>query len=118
MLLGPSGVDKTHLAVALWQRAVMAGIRTRFLIAADLMIQLAAGKGQGRLKEHFNRAIIGPKLLFVDERSYLPFGSDEARSGAQAGQSFFGDPAAIRVRISSALAMVKSGLSVERTNRS
>lgn len=73
VLLGPSGVGKTHLAVALGHRAVMAGIKTRFLTAADLMIQLAAAKAQGRLKEYFNRAIIGPKLLIVDELGYPPF---------------------------------------------
>lgn len=78
VLLGPSGVGKTHLAVALGHRAVMAGIKTRFLTAADLMIQLAAAKAQGRLKEYFNRAIVGPKLLIVDELGYLPFGRDEA----------------------------------------
>lgn len=78
VLLGPSGVGKTHLAVAFGHRAVMAGIKTRFLTAADLMIQLATAKNQGRLKEYFNRAIIGPKLLIVDELGYLPFGRDEA----------------------------------------
>ena len=78
VLLGPSGVGKTHLAVALGHRAVMAGIKTRFLTAANLMIRLAAAKALGRLKEYFNRAIIGPKLLIVDELGYLPFGRDEA----------------------------------------
>jgi DNA replication protein DnaC len=42
------------------------------------MIQLAAAKSQGRLKEYFNRAVLGPKLLIVDELGYLPFGRDEA----------------------------------------
>ena len=56
----------------------MAGIKTRFITAADLMIQLGAAKAQGRLKEYFNRAIVGPKLLIVDELGYLPFGRDEA----------------------------------------
>jgi DNA replication protein DnaC len=78
VLLGPSGVGKTHLAVALGHRAVMAGIKIRFITAADLMIQLAAAKAQGRLKEYFNRAIVGPRLLIVDELGYLPFGRDEA----------------------------------------
>lgn len=78
VLLGPSGVGKTHIALALAQRAVMAGIKTRFIGAADLMLQLAAAKSQGRLKEYFNRAILGPKLLVVDEIGYLPFGRDEA----------------------------------------
>jgi DNA replication protein DnaC len=78
VLLGPSGVGKTHLAVALGHRAVMAGIKTRFITAADLMIQLGAAKAQGRLKEYFNRAVVGPKLLIIDELGYLPFGRDEA----------------------------------------
>ena len=78
VLLGPSGVGKTHIAVALAHRAVMAGTKTRFIGAADLMLQLAAAKSQGRLKEYFNRAILGPKLLVVDEIGYLPFGRDEA----------------------------------------
>lgn len=78
VLLGPSGVGKSHLAMALGYRAVMAGIKTRFITAADLMIQLAAAKAQGRLKGYFNRAILGPKLLIVDELGYLPFGRDEA----------------------------------------
>jgi DNA replication protein DnaC len=78
VLLGPSGVGKSHLAIALGYRAVMAGIKTRFITAADLMMQLAAAKVQGRLKEYFNRAIVGPRLLIVDELGYLPFGRDEA----------------------------------------
>lgn len=78
MLLGPSGVGKSHLAIALAYRAVMAGIKTRFITAADLMIQLAAAHQQGRLKQYFNRAVLGPKLLVVDEIGYLPFGRDEA----------------------------------------
>ena len=78
VLLGPSGVGKTHLAIALAYRAAMARIKTRFITAADLMLQLATAKAQGRLREYFNRAILGPKLLVVDELGYLPFGRDEA----------------------------------------
>ena len=78
VLLGPSGVGKSHIAIALAYRAVMAGIKTRFITAADLMMQLAIAKNQGRLKEYFNRAVIGPRLLIVDEIGYLPFGRDEA----------------------------------------
>ena len=78
VLLGPSGVGKSHIATALAYRAVMATIKTRFITAADLMLQLAAAKAQGRLKEYFNRAVLGPKLLIVDEIGYLPFGREEA----------------------------------------
>jgi DNA replication protein DnaC len=78
VLLGPSGVGKSHLATALAYRAVMAGIKTRFVSAADLMLQLAAAHHQGRLREYFNRVVVGPKLLVIDEIGYLPFGRDEA----------------------------------------
>ena len=78
VLLGPSGVGKSHIATAFAYRAIMAGIKTRFVTAADLMLQLAAAKAQGRLKEYFNRTVLGPKLLVVDEIGYLPFGREEA----------------------------------------
>jgi len=65
VLLGPSGVGKTHVALGLAHRAVMAGHKVRFLTAADLMLQLAAAKAQGRLKEYFARAVLGPNLFFI-----------------------------------------------------
>lgn len=78
VLLGPSGVGKSHIAQALAYRAVMAGIKTRFITAADLMLQLATAHKQDRLKQYFNRAVIGPRLLVIDEIGYLPFGREEA----------------------------------------
>jgi DNA replication protein DnaC len=39
---------------------------------------LAGCLRQGRLKEYFNRAVLGPRLLVVDEIGYLPFGREEA----------------------------------------
>lgn len=78
VLLGPSGVGKTHLATALAYRATQSGIKARFLTAAELMMQLATARQQGRLREYFNRAVMGPRLLVVDEIGYLPFGREEA----------------------------------------
>lgn len=78
VLLGPSGVGKSHLAQALAYRSIMAGIKTRFITAADLMLQLAAARKQDRLQTYFNRAVLGPKLLVIDEIGYLPFGREEA----------------------------------------
>jgi DNA replication protein DnaC len=78
VLLGPSGVGKTHIASALALKATQAGIKTRFITAADLMIQLSLAKAQGRITEYMNRAVIGPKLLVIDELGYLPFGREEA----------------------------------------
>ncbi len=73
-----TGVGKTHVAIGLGYRATQAGIKTRFITAADLMLQLGIANRQGRLKEYFNRAILGPRLLVVDEIGYLPFGREEA----------------------------------------
>jgi DNA replication protein DnaC len=78
VLLGPSGVGKNHIAEALSYPAVMAGIKTRFITAADLMLQLGVAHRQNRLQQYFSRAIMGPRLLVVDEIGYLPFGRDEA----------------------------------------
>lgn len=78
VLIGPSGVGKTHLAIALGYRAAQSGIKTRFITAADLMLQLGAAQRQGRLKAYLNRAILAPKLLVIDEIGYLPFGREEA----------------------------------------
>lgn len=69
---------KTRMAIALAMRAVRAGIKTRFLSAADLMLQLGSANSQGRLREYFNRAVLGPRLLIVDELGYLPFGREQA----------------------------------------
>ena len=78
VLLGPSGVGKTHLAVAIGYKAAQNGIKTRFVSAADLMLQLAAAHRQGRLKEYIRRSIQMPRLLIIDELGYLPFARDEA----------------------------------------
>jgi DNA replication protein DnaC len=78
VLLGPSGVGKTHIASALALKATQAGMKTRFITAADLMIQLSLAKAQGRITEYMNRAVIGPRLLVIDELGYLPFGREEA----------------------------------------
>ena len=50
VLLGPSGVGKSHLALALAYQSTMRGIKVRFITAADLMLQLAAAKKQERLR--------------------------------------------------------------------
>lgn len=78
VLLGPSGVGKSHLAISLGQKAVANGIKTRFITAADLMLQLATAKKQERLEQYLKRSVLAPKLLIIDEIGYLPFGREEA----------------------------------------
>lgn len=78
VLLGPSGVGKSHLAVVLGHLAVQRRLKTRFITAADLMLQLSAAKKQDRLDTYLKRSILAPKLLIIDEIGYLPFGREEA----------------------------------------
>ncbi len=78
VLLGPSGVGKTHLAIALGYLATQAGLKTRFLSAADLLLQLDTAQRQGRLKPVMRRSVNGPSLLIIDEIGYLPMSSDQA----------------------------------------
>ncbi len=78
VLLGPSGVGKTHLAIALGYLATQANIKTRFISAADLMVQLETAHRQGRYKETMRRGVNHPKLLIIDEIGYLPMGREHA----------------------------------------
>lgn len=78
VLLGPSGVGKSHLAISLAYKAIQRGIKVRFMTAADLMLQLATAKKQERLEAYLQRSVLGPKLLVIDEIGYLPFGRAEA----------------------------------------
>ena len=74
VLLGPSGVGKTHLAIAMGYEAVRAGIKVRFTTAADLLLQLSTAQRQGRYKTTLQRGVMAPRLLIIDEIGYLPFG--------------------------------------------
>ena len=77
-MLGPSGVGKTHIAIALGYQAIQAGLKTRFMTAADLLLQLDTAQRQGRLKQIMQRSINGPSLLIIDEIGYLPMNRDQA----------------------------------------
>lgn len=78
ILLGPSGVGKTHLAIGLGYLATQRMIKTRFVAASDLMLQLSAAHRQNRLEEFIKRNVMAPRLLIIDEIGYLPFGREEA----------------------------------------
>jgi len=78
VLVGPSGVGKTHLAIALGYLATQAGIKTRFTSAADLMLGLSAASRQGTLAETLKRGVLAYRVLVIDEIGYLPMNRDQA----------------------------------------
>lgn len=50
VLLGSSGVGKSHLACALAHKVAMSGQSARFITAADMMLQRVAAHRQGEIK--------------------------------------------------------------------
>ena len=78
VLVGPSGVGKTHLAMALGYKATQAGIKTRFMTASDLLLTLSTAHAQNSLKTVMHRGIKAYRLLIIDEIGYLPMNREQA----------------------------------------
>lgn len=78
VLLGPSGTGKTHLAVALGYAATQAGIKVRFITAADLLMILTTAHRQNQLADALKRFVNPYRLLIIDEIGYLPMSREQA----------------------------------------
>jgi DNA replication protein DnaC len=71
LLLGPPGVGKTHLAIALGMLAISQGVSVYFLTVADLLDLLQRDAKEDRLT-HRLQALARPKLVILDEMGYFP----------------------------------------------
>lgn len=78
LLLGPSGVGKTHLAIALGLKAIEQRIKTKFTTLADLLLGIHRAKKQKRYEHYLSQVLVGPSLLIIDELGYLPMSREEA----------------------------------------
>jgi len=77
IILGPPGVGKTHLAIALGVKAVEASYSVLFLTLETLMTRLTKALNENRLERSLKQ-LVYPKVLIIDELGYLPLSRNEA----------------------------------------
>jgi DNA replication protein DnaC len=77
ILLGPPGVGKTHLAVAIGLKACLAGYHVYCTSGHELGRRLVASLADDTLEKEF-RELSRCRLLIIDEFGYLPYERQQA----------------------------------------
>lgn len=77
VLLGPPGVGKTHLAIALGVATAEMGFRIYFANAVELARRLATALAEHRIRREMKN-LVRPTLLILDEVGYLALDATQA----------------------------------------
>lgn len=77
VLMGPSGLGKTHILSALVYKACNQGYTAYFMSAQELIEELVKAKRQNRLKRKLT-SFCKPHLFAIDEVGYETFTKEEA----------------------------------------
>lgn len=77
VFLGPPGVGKTHLSIALGIEAIRAGFTVYFINASSLIERMKRASRDDMLEAKLG-TLSRPRLLIVDEIGYLPFDTEGA----------------------------------------
>lgn len=72
ILVGNSGIGKTHIATALAYEACRKGYKVKFYTAAGLVNELIAAQQDYRLNK-LEKQWLTPHLVVIDELGYVPF---------------------------------------------
>ena len=78
VLLGPPGVGKTHLAIALGVKAVEAGHSVLFLTLESSRWGASSGPATRTGSSRILQQLAYPRVLILDELGYLPLTREEA----------------------------------------
>jgi len=77
LFMGPSGLGKTHLMLALGRKACEQGLSVYFTTLADLLIKLRRARIMGTFKRKMSW-LAKPNLLLIDEVGHEKLGPDDA----------------------------------------
>lgn len=77
IFLGPPGVGKSHLAIALAVKAIMAGHRVLFMTLDQVLTKLRKAREENKLEKMLT-LLVQPRVLVLDEIGYMPMTREDA----------------------------------------